>query len=1008
MRYTYNRRSQVLATTMLTGSILALGLLGTPARAQTAATTAAAQSNDSTIGEVVVTGSRIRRGADTATDAPVSVISQQDILVRGAVNVGDIITHDTSITSPTSIQAGHGGQAGSGQQFPNLFNLGPGRTLSLVNGRRMPPSSSMSPSNASLGDRVGDRVLDTNLIPVGLVDRIDIVQAGGAAVYGSDAIAGVINYVLKQNFQGLTVDVQYGNSTYSDYEKPSIRITGGSNFDHDRGNIAFDVEWSKTPPLYYGNRPITNPPYVTATNPLNKTTTDGIPATTPVYDPRFWVANTNGVISPTAGPNPNALPAFQFAPDGASVIPFNPGARYVPGFPCAVPFCSGGDGYPYGQLAAYLTGVETNTYNVMGHYDLTPHMKVSTELLYGRTKGDDPLGSGVQTRWTIGSGAASGPIAFTKANAFLTPAAIASLSAISPAFANGGTLYLSKVFDDLLPSRAVIYNTDTYRGVVSLDGDFDFANRNFYYNTFYSRAMVRGETNSYGFYTAHLANALNAVTNSAGQIVCQINQVTVTDQNCVPLNPFGVGNITPAARAYSTVKTGSIYTNTMDDFLASIGSDLFSAPAGPVKFNASYEHRHETSKNEPSTANMLGLTGTGVVTTPTSGKFSTNELAAEILAPILGRDFTLPLVEALDVSGQYRYVDNSVAGRESVWGVSGNWTVGYGLKLRASISRNFRAPTLTQLFAPQVARLASGTLDPCDPRAINTGPSPATRLANCQALFAKNPQWGPLSAFQDPAYNFTTNLVTTGGNPDLKNEISKTKTFGFIWRPKYVPGELTVVADRIQIDLQNGLTAFTATNFVQGCFDAPDMPADLCSTFTRDPRTGYLVTGISTTFNAARVEYRGEVYNVNYSFPVSWVLPMFDDPGNLELSTQATHNESLKTVVAGVATQQAGTTVSPRWVVRSDVRWRRGPLQINYEMYYLPDTKINVFDTIETTPFPNIKANIQHSISALYDFKQYQFRVGVNNFTNELPPFQAFNYGDPVGRQWFIGVKAHY
>jgi iron complex outermembrane receptor protein len=521
------------------------------------------------------------------------------------------------------------------------------------------------------------------------------------------------------------------------------------------------------------------------------------------------------------------------------------------------------------------------------------------------------------------------------------------------------------------------------------------------------------------------SNALNAVRNPAGQIVCAINADAITsndDAACVPINPFGNGNVSAAGRAYATAPTDVIYTNTQNDFLASLGGDIVTLPGGTSKFNVSYEHREETAKNTPSTVAQLGLLDGGAVPA-TSGGYKTNELAGEVLVPIVGGDFTLPFMQVLELSAQGRVVDNSLAGKETVWGVGARWEVGYGLTLRASRSRNFRAPTLTQLLAPRISNTGTGVTDACDPRGQNTGPNPTVRFANCLALFSANPTYGlgtlptgtantaenRLRNFFQPSYNSGDNVLTvTGGNPNLENEISKTTTFGFIWQPKYIPGSLTVVADRVVVDLKNGITPFTGSQFNNACYDATTPTADLCSTFTRTS-TGEIVTATSTTYNAAAVRYRGEVYNVNYRFPLSWVLPMFNDPGSLEISEEATHNENLKTLVAGATTQAAGTTLAPRWVSRTEVRYRRGPLTASYELYYRPETKQNVFDTIETTYYPNVKANARHSVSASYDFNdRYQIRGGINNITNRQVSFPTFNYGDLIGRQWFVGFRLSY
>lgn len=986
------RRTRLLASSVSVGLALTGSALASPAFAQDRARDA------QQIDEVVVTGSRIKR-LETATEAPVSVIGQDDILQRGYTQVGQALNTVPSIRPSVPATLGDGSSPGAGRQFPNLFNLGPGRTLSLVNGRRTAASSS----------GLGDRVVDTNLIPTGLLQRIDIVEAGGAAVYGSDAIAGVVNYILKEEFSGLELDAQYGDSSRSDYPRPALRLTAGRNFDDGRGNMALNVEWSKTDPLLYNNkRPILDPVYRLASNPFNTGPADGIPSTIPYVDPHFWVYNDAGVIFTARAPSIAAI-AGQFSRDGTGVAPFNAGRPYAPPFPCAPVLCQGGDGLPYSRNVALMTGVETYSGTAIGHYDLTEDMKVSGELLYARNQGRNPLGAlpGI----TAFGGANQAPIPFTRSNPFLTAGQIASLSALSPSFASGGTLFLAKAFEDLLPTREAVNTTDTYRGVIALDGDFEAAGRTFNYSAFYSRSVVKGRTDVYGVVTSRFYNAANAVRNASGAIVCGINADAVTtndDPLCAPMNAFGLGNISPAARAYITTPNDSSFYNTQDDFLLSLGGDLIRLPAGAAKFNVAYEHREESAKNTPSIGAQLGIIGSGAVTAPTSGHFKTDELSAEVLVPILGGDVRLPFVEALELSGQFRWVDNSLAGRENVWAVGGRWNVGYGLTFRASRSRNFRAPSLDQLVGLRSTALGGAILDPCDARLQNSGPNPAVRLANCRALFAANPQWGPLATFTNASFNQPVALITTGGNPTLKNELSDTTTFGLVWQPSYIPGALTLVVDRIQIDLEHGLTPFTPTNFSQACFDASPMPDDICGTFTRDRATGSIVSALNTTFNAAKVIYRGEVYSLTYRFPLSWVTP-WEDAGSLELSGDATHNENLKTVVAGARTQQAGTTVAPRWVFRGNARYTRGPLGISYELYYLPTSRLNVFDTIETTPFPTVESNTRHSVSATYDFGRYQVRGGVNNLTDRGPSFSTnLDYGDLIGRQWFVGLRARF
>ena len=237
------------------------------------------------VGEIVVTGSRIRR-ASTSTSAPVTVVDSEVLAERGFVQVGQALNQMTSVVPSTPMADGSGAQSGSGAQYPNLFGLGAGRTLTLVNGRRF----------VTTADGMGDRVVDTNIIPVGLLKRVDVVQAGGAAVYGSDAIAGVINYVLRDDYEGLEFDAQYGVSSRDDYPQTSLRLTGGKNFLDGRANIAGSLEYSKTDSLLSYDRPFSNLARLTTTNPANTSNDDGIPAIKEFYNAHFWNFNYNGVV----------------------------------------------------------------------------------------------------------------------------------------------------------------------------------------------------------------------------------------------------------------------------------------------------------------------------------------------------------------------------------------------------------------------------------------------------------------------------------------------------------------------------------------------------------------------------------------------------------------------------------------------------------------------------------------------------------------------------------------
>ncbi len=986
------------------------------------------------IQEIVVTGSRIRR-SDTATAAPITVIDQQALADRGFVSVSQAL-NETTANSPARAQSLlDGSGSGGGEQYPALFGLGAGRTLTLVNGRRMVTSAgSFASDSGFFGSSSNDSVVDTNLIPTGLLRSVEIVQGGGAAVYGSDAMGGVVNYIYKDDFEGLELDAQYGQSDRGDNEAPSARATWGMNFS-DRGNLAVNIEWSKTEALLPEDRMDATRFLTASSNDLNTGPNDGQPSLVRIRDAQFWPFNQSGVLF--VPPNPGAFPnrAFittnglpfnaggipaQFNAAGTGLIAYNPGVFPTVKGP-SVPFASGGDGTDYRSLTALTTGIERANANVIGHYDLTDKIRLSTELLYATTKGEDPRASIATNTVLNQASTGSGPITISSRNAFLTPEvrnAIISYMNNSPDLTtvyglppNSGSIWgagaplpvsLSKIWTDLLPSSVGEREVDTFRAVLSLDGDFSAANREFYWNVSATHANVDGSSRTWGVWQSRYNNAINSVL-SNGNAVCAINadaNAANDDPSCSPINPFGVGNVSEAARNYVSTRFGMDYENTQQDYLATLGGDVVYLPGGPMRFNVGFEHRKEEAEFTPLASNQAGIGRLGVPTAPQSGEYDTNEFSLELLVPILGQDFSLPGAETVELTGAFRSVDHSIAGSENVWNAGLRWTIVQDITVRGSRSRNFRAPNLTQLFAPtQVTQTTIG-IDPCDADRINGGTNPAVRLANCQAVFGA--LGIPLAGFQDDNESFAGAQVTTSGNANLENEISDTWSYGFIFQPRLVEG-LTLIVDRIEIDLEDGLSYFQPQDFLATCFDSPDMPANICGVSTRDPATGFVTTSAAQTINAGSIRYRGENYNVNYNFGVG--------PGNLFLGLEATHTSLLEQSVTGVdLTRTDGTTLQPDWRMRFDARYGWGALRLAYSLNYLPSV-LNQFSTatIETTDVPTVDANYRHSISAQYDVTDaVTVRAGVENFTDEMPSYPTASYGDILGRQYYMGVRAKF
>lgn len=1007
----------------------------------------AQETNSSGVETIVVTGSRIHRDAsDANSNTPLLSISTQDMIDRGYFQAGDALNTLTSMAPSFPITSNTGSSSGSGQQFPNLFNLGAGRTLTLVNGRRFVNS----------GTGLGDNTVDTNMIPVGLLDHVDVVQGGGSVVYGSDGIAGVVNYVLKDHYQGLDFDAQSGITQEGDYANNALRLTGGTDFLGTRGNIAFDAEWSKADPLLQSQRT-----YIPG---VGFTESDSAPAGSAssivgVPNSTFWEFNNNGVlfVSPpgTLTPTgyqaafggaflvtntgqhygaPGAIPQ-QFAPNGSGLINFNVGNNPPNGFgtPLNIPFSSGGDGYQYTNLGSLYSGVERYNFNVLGHYDVASNVRFFGELFYGHTEGDDPHAAYAENSNTVLSPPASGAgaIIINANNPYLPASAQATIVNYLNTTFGGGLGFawlagapipgfgvdLSKAWTNLLPSYADIVDTSTERALFGFDGTFTLAGRDYHWSATGSIGHSSSSNTSYNEIVGNFDNAVDAVTNGSGQIVCAINNPVVTNAACVPINPFTASLPASSLKAiqnYVAGVFGQTQTNTEQDYLATVDGPLAPLPGGDLSGSASYEHRVESADFNPTEDTRLGLGPSGTPTPSTSGSYSTNEIALEALIPIFGEKFALPGVEAAEAHGAYRFVENSLVGDENVWDVDGRWTVFDGFSLRASRSRNFRAPSLEELFDPSTTSLSYVGTDPCDVRSIGAGPNgSANRMANCAAEWAAHPGYGSLSSFEDNAENFDTASVTTKGNPNLRNEVSETWTYGAAIQPNFVPG-LSITADHVQIKLANALTQATPANILVACYDST--PAAfaanaLCNGggWTR-AANGQITSALSTWLNAASFVYKGDIFNIAYDFDLNQVWDDKEDLGHIALNLQATHNEDNTSTILGDSLQNlAGTISDPRWVTRFDATYVFDQWRLTYELYYLPSALQQYGATIANTPTPRIASNTEQSLSGQYQINDtWIVRAGVTNFMDTKPSFPTLSYGDILGRRFFVGVNVKY
>jgi iron complex outermembrane receptor protein len=913
-------RYRVLRGLLASPLLLALGM---SAHAQV---TPKAAAPEDTLQEVVVTGSRIARPEFDNLEPTTSVDSKK-FDTRGYLDVGQALNElpafGVAPSSAANTQAGFG----IAQSFVDLYGLGSQRTLTLVNGRRFVSESSatLNNTNANTANGGNGTQVDLNVIPTKLIDRIEVISVGGAPVYGADAIAGVVNIILKKDYQGLDVDAQVGATGQGDAWNYRTRILGGQNLFDGRANITAVAEFTKTDGLVGTQRPVyaadlgflapvvAPPKGQCCTSVL--TSAESVPAVNfggiPLVDDTLLapaIGNTGSKVGVTNA----AGQTLSFGPNG-QLQPYNTGT--VTGNPI---FASGGDGLRLSTVSNLLSPTERTNIDTLMHFQINDHIDAFGEGYFSESHATNLIRQpAYNTNLFGGAGTVNGNFVVSINNPFLTPGDrasiqtaldnyLAALTAVGktpsyqgvaigpnqpvayPAW-NTSQFYVSRANTDLQSGEATDTQT-VVRGVAGLKGDFALASRNFNWevSVSYGTADNTQATPSYVF--QNVANALNATTNAAGQIVCAgtpVNGPTTTaSSTCAPLNIFGKGSPSLAAEQYITHLAMVDSFNTQRDTNAILGGEILKVPAGEWKFSAGFENRRESANFSPDDfyTQDLGQAKVSAV----AGSYITNEGYFETLLPIFSPMQDIPGLDRVELEGAARRVDNSFAGDATTYTYALRWSPVEDVQFRGNKTKSIRAPSITELFLPSASQFSFAN-DPCDKNFVNQGSVPTTREANCAAAIAGyNPN------------TFTSNVVnasalgTTSGNSGLQSEIAFSKTFGVVLRPRFVP-KLNISVDYIDIALKDAIESLTLTDNLDACYDSSNYPSNpSCNSFTRNA-AGQITTFHAGYVNAGLLEFTGIQAALDYTFNLPW------DLGSLQTSAHYLDTQRLKSQIATAA-----------------------------------------------------------------------------------------------------------
>jgi iron complex outermembrane recepter protein len=926
------------------------------------------------LSEVVVTGTRIRTPGLTA-NSPISSLSSEEIQRTQPVSVEEFFK-----TLPVAIPAiGAGTNNGSnGRASIDLRGLGANRNIVLIDGRRMVP--------ADLDGRT-----DTNAIPLALIERVDIVTGGASAVYGADAVTGVVNFVLKQNFEGVEANATYGQSGESDAGRQNYDLTIGSNVADGRGNVVLSLGYTKVDELRQDARRIGRFSLSSTTGAIQ-----GSGTTTPVVINNL----VPGQINPATGTIDPVFNTFNFQPDNY-----------------------------------YQTGLDRYQATAMGRLELNERAEVYADLFYTRSDVAAQVAS---------SGSFFNNYALPIGNPYLPEPARQQLCAaamIAPGACVAGpggtqevTLSLGRRFEEFGP-RINSFENNLFQYTVGVRGDITDS---WSYDAYWThgeaqQTQIRDNWGS----NAKVQQALRAFNTTT---------CSSTTNGCVPLNIFGnLGSITPDMVAFINQDAILRAKTEQDVALASVSGDLgaFRSPFAelPIGIAAGVEYRRSSASNKSDAVSQIQgeVLGTGAPLPDRTGTVTLKEVFAEALVPLLSDK---PLVHALNFELGYRQTEFDVTGGNTQdygsykYGL--DWAPIEQLRLRAMKQRATRSPNINELFEPITSGLSNLAVDPCqlaliDPTQANT---PGTLANLCRLTGVPVAAIGALPAPSAAQIN-----TRTGGNPALGPEEADTTTIGFVWTPTFV-NNLVITLDYYNIEINDAVSQPTASDILTDCYNAGRNPGltfnAACAAVLRDPVTG--------TFNGATAPgvvrprsnvgfYETDGFDLGITYGHSFANErlgrlLVSLNGNLTNSWkfQATPNAVLRDCLSfySVACDEATTLTSgprPEFRWNQTTTWILGDFDVGYTWRHIDGMTEEPGGTNFLPAFATIPSYDYFDLSAGWNVTdQIRLNLSILNATDEEAPNVGQTIGgtsnnsgntypqsyDVIGRYFTLGVNVKF
>ena len=915
-----------------------------------------AQEATTTLDKVEVTGSRIKR-TDVETSQPVFSLTREDIQAQGLTSIGDVIQNLTSNGTALNTTYNNGG---NGETRVSLRNLGSNRTLVLVNGRRWVAGTGLGGAT------------DLNTIPTAAVERIEVLKDGASAIYGSDAIAGVVNVILRTDFDGAEANAYYGQFSQGDGAKESYDITIGSS--GERFSAMFGAGYVKEDPVMAGDREISAVPVFGTGVSLGSTTT-----------PNGRFALCSGTFSP------GACSVGETRPNGtAGQFTYEPGSTPANWRNFSV----ANDIYNFAPDNYLVTPQERKSIFGQASFDITDNVRFTTTATYNNRRSEQLLAA---MPIVLGTGPGAGVQARTisiSPNSIYNPFGQTVSRIQRRAVETGG--------------RSFNQNVDTFGFVGALEGNFEFADRYFSWDVGYSYGRNdQNDTTNGLFNILALRNALGpSFRDAAG--VARCGTVGNVIEGCVPLNLLGgVGSITPDMLAYSTFVAHDEYQYTMKQWFANLSGEIVELPGGMLAFAAGLEHRSESGYDSPDALINSGNT-TGNARTATAGSYKLDEAYLELSAPLLRDVF---LARELELSLATRYSDYDTFGDTLNSKFGFKWKPIEDLLVRGSWAEGFRAPSISELYSGVADSFASIS-DPCSTTfGGRYNVLTAEQRARCTA------QGVPAGGYDQGNSQIR---ISVGGNPNLLPETSTSKTLGLVWSPSFISG-FDVSLDWWNITIENGIITRSGQFILDSCIEEGNPLA--CSLYTRSS-TGAIDNLLSSGLNSAEIEAEGYDLTLNYRLPDTRF-------GSFSFSWDNTYYSSYEEDRNGDNLVGEYFDGSNNWRIRSNLlaRWEQGDWGATYAARYYSrqeetcpfyyndygfgelcsDAIVDGDGLVQEGSQNKIGAATYHDISVYWKAPwNAKITLGVNNAFDKTPPTSYVTYANTFDPSYDINGRFIY